>query len=70
MTFDSQSGVCLSVRECYPYTKLHQLLSPLETWVIGTVGTCHFTIGVEYGGAPGLEPPPGQGLGGRAPPGI
>lgn len=43
MTFDRQPGTCLSVRDCYPYTKLHQSLSPLETWVIGTLGTCNFS---------------------------
>lgn len=42
VTFDGLPGICQPVQECYPYTKLHKLLSPLETWVIGTRGTCHY----------------------------
>nr|CAH0104340.1 unnamed protein product [Daphnia galeata] len=41
MTFDGQPGTCLSARECYPYTKVHQSLSSSESWVIGSLGTCH-----------------------------
>ncbi|XP_046639209.1 chymotrypsin-2-like isoform X1 [Daphnia pulicaria] len=43
MTFDGQPGTCLSARECYPYTKVHQSLSSNETWVIGSLGTCHLS---------------------------
>lgn len=42
VTFDGQPGFCQTVQDCYPYTKLHQSISPLETWIIGTRGTCHF----------------------------
>jgi len=40
-TFDNKHGTCTPVRECYPYTKVHQL-DNLETWVIGTKGTCNY----------------------------
>ena len=40
-TFDNKHGTCTAVRECYPYTKVHQL-DNLETWVIGTKGTCNY----------------------------
>lgn len=43
MTFDGQPGTCMSARECYPYTKVHQSLGPRDTWVIGSLGTCHLS---------------------------
>lgn len=42
LTFDRRAGVCKPVHECYPYTKAHQTLGNLETWVIGTLGTCNY----------------------------
>ena len=42
VTFDKKLGTCLSVKECYPYTRVHQDIGNLETWVIGTKGTCHY----------------------------
>lgn len=41
LTFDNLPGVCTPVQECYPYTKAHQLEN-LDTWVIGTKGTCNY----------------------------
>lgn len=41
-TFDYFPGVCMPVAECYPYTKMHQSISNLETWVVGTRGTCNY----------------------------
>ena len=40
-TPDGQMGRCGSVRSCYPHVKLPSL-SNLETWVLGTRGTCHY----------------------------
>lgn len=40
-TTEGKLGSCTSVRSCYPKFKLPQL-SNLETWVIGTRGTCHY----------------------------
>jgi len=31
----------MSIRECYPFTRFPDL-SDLETWAIGTKGTCHY----------------------------
>lgn len=42
LTFNKKAGVCKPVHECYPYTKAHQTLGNLETWVIGTLGTCNY----------------------------
>lgn len=40
-TTEGRVGSCTSVRTCYPKFKLPEL-SNLETWVIGTRGTCHY----------------------------
>jgi hypothetical protein len=40
-TTEGKLGFCTSVRSCYPKFKLPEL-SNLETWVIGTRGTCHY----------------------------
>jgi hypothetical protein len=40
-TTEGKLGSCTSVRSCYPKFKLPEL-SNLETWVIGTRGTCHY----------------------------
>lgn len=42
VTFDRRAGVCRPLHECYPYTRAHQTLGNLETWVIGTLGTCNY----------------------------
>ena len=40
-TPDGKMGTCGTVRSCYPHFKLPDL-SNLETWVLGTRGTCHY----------------------------
>lgn len=40
-THDGKLGKCGSVRSCYPNSRLPEL-SSLETWVIGTRGTCYY----------------------------
>lgn len=40
-THDGKLGTCGSVRSCYPNSRLPEL-SNLETWVIGTRGTCYY----------------------------
>lgn len=42
LTYDGHSGVCLPVSECYPYTEAHRSIDNLDTWVIGTRGTCNY----------------------------
>jgi hypothetical protein len=42
LTFDRHVGVCLPISECYPYTKMHKTIDNLESWVIGTRGTCNY----------------------------
>ena len=41
-TFDNKRGYCRSVHECYKLTKLHKEISNLETWILGTRGTCNY----------------------------
>jgi len=41
-TFDNKRGYCRTVQECYKLTKLHQQISNLETWILGTRGTCNY----------------------------
>jgi len=40
-TREGKTGTCMSIRECYPFTRFPDL-SDLETWAIGTKGTCHY----------------------------
>ena len=41
-TFDNKRGYCRSVQDCYKLTKLHQRITNLETWILGTRGTCNY----------------------------
>ena len=42
LTYELKSGICMPATECYPYTKMHQTISNLETWVMGTRGMCNY----------------------------
>ncbi len=42
LTYELKVGTCMPVSECYPYTKMHQTIGNLETWVMGTRGTCNY----------------------------
>jgi len=40
-TRESRTGTCMSIRECYPFVRFPDLTN-LETWAIGTKGSCHY----------------------------
>ena len=40
-TANGRVGICGTVRQCYPNVRLPQL-SNLETWVLGSRGTCNY----------------------------
>ena len=41
-TFDDKAGRCRTVQQCYTLTKMHQQIDNLQTWILGTKGTCNY----------------------------
>lgn len=42
LTYDLKPGTCRLVKDCYPYTRLHQYLESGDTWIIGSRGICDY----------------------------